>query len=177
MKDAVSPAPGLGLDVGSEEPGQPCGRAGRRGSVDGNHQGFVQGEEVGIERSAFASRFVGVSKSVGQSPSERSGEILYLGGGGRRKRSEGEPTIRAGHEEPVGEGPGLVQGQYVHGDDVNCTLFEGTLDDPTVDGFGYVTADIVPVSGNWQDSDQPFCTFYNGSQVEQVRRIRSGRAC
>ncbi len=72
----------------------------------------------------------------------------------------------------TGEGPGLIQGQYVHGDDVNCTLFEGTFDDPTVDGFGYVTADIVPASGDWLDPDQPFCTF--AIQLSCSTRVTNG---
>lgn len=58
-----------------------------------------------------------------------------------------------------GGGPGQLSGAYVHGDDLLCSSFEGTFDDPTHDGSGAVTADITAASGHWLDPGQPFCTF------------------
>jgi hypothetical protein len=59
----------------------------------------------------------------------------------------------------TGGGPGQLSGSYVHGDDLVCSSFEGTFDDPTHDGSGAVTADITATSGHWLDPGQPFCTF------------------
>jgi hypothetical protein len=56
-------------------------------------------------------------------------------------------------------GPGLISGVYVHGDDLICNSFEGTFDDLTHDGSGYVSADVVAHSGHWLEPGQPFCTF------------------
>ena len=58
-----------------------------------------------------------------------------------------------------GTGPGLISQTYVHGDDLLCNELVGTLDDPTVDGSGYVIANLVPAAGDWLAVDQPFCTF------------------
>lgn len=59
----------------------------------------------------------------------------------------------------TGSGPGQIQASYVHGDDLLCSELHGTLDDPTSDAFGYVTADISPASGDWLSASQSFCTF------------------
>ncbi len=59
----------------------------------------------------------------------------------------------------VGGGPGQLSGAYVHGDDLLCSSFEGTFDDPAVDGSGAVTVDVTAASGRWLDPGQPFCTF------------------
>jgi hypothetical protein len=58
-----------------------------------------------------------------------------------------------------GLGPGQISGLYVHGDDLVCSSFEGTFDDPTHDAQGYVVAEVKPASGNWLASGQTFCTF------------------
>jgi hypothetical protein len=58
-----------------------------------------------------------------------------------------------------GNGPGQISGSYAHGDDLICSQFEGTFDDPAHDGFGFVVADIVPQSGPWLEANQQFCTF------------------
>lgn len=73
----------------------------------------------------------------------------------------------------VGTGPGLISRDYVHGDDVACTNFLGTLNDPTVDGSGHVIANIVPTVGqDWLDADQPFCTF--AVQLSCSTRVTNG---
>jgi hypothetical protein len=59
----------------------------------------------------------------------------------------------------TGGGPGQLSGAYVHGDDLACSSFEGTFDDPAHDGSGAVTAAITASSGRWLDPGQPFCTF------------------
>jgi hypothetical protein len=56
-------------------------------------------------------------------------------------------------------GPGLLSAAYVHTDDLSCNSLEGTFDDPTHDGSGFVFADIVATNGHWLDPGQPFCTF------------------
>jgi hypothetical protein len=49
---------------------------------------------------------------------------------------------------------------YVHGDDLSCTQFRGTFDDPAANAVsGYVTVDLVPTGGAWLDPGQPFCAF------------------
>jgi hypothetical protein len=71
-------------------------------------------------------------------------------------------TIRKGNIGNVtltNNGPGLISGAYVHGDDLLCNSFEGTFDDPAHDGSGYVIVDVVSASGHWLESNQPFCTF------------------
>jgi len=50
----------------------------------------------------------------------------------------------------------------VHGDDLACSSFEGTFDDPTHNGSGQVTVDIiasVAEGSRWLQPGQPFCTF------------------
>ena len=59
---------------------------------------------------------------------------------------------------------GQISGAYVHGDDIICNSLQGTFDDLSHDGAGYVTVDIgppssAPFNGNWLDANQPFCTF------------------
>jgi hypothetical protein len=53
----------------------------------------------------------------------------------------------------------LLTGAYVHGDDLVCTLYEGTFDTGSADASGYVTVDIHALSGHWLEVNQPFCTF------------------
>ncbi len=70
----------------------------------------------------------------------------------------------AGTGTPVRISGGQISGAYVHGDDIVCNSLEGTFDDPSHDGSGYVTVDIgppaaAPFNGNWLDVSQPFCTF------------------
>jgi hypothetical protein len=76
-------------------------------------------------------------------------------------------TVRkgnAGTGTPVHISGGQISGAYVHGDDIACNALEGTFDDVTHDGSGYVTVDIgppgtAPFNGHWLDASQPFCTF------------------
>ena len=71
-------------------------------------------------------------------------------------------TIHKGNISDVpltNNGPGLISGAYVHGDDLVCSSFEGTFDDPAHDGAGYVLVDVVSASGSWLAPNQPFCTF------------------
>jgi hypothetical protein len=59
-----------------------------------------------------------------------------------------------------GTGPGATSDNYIHGDDLLCNQFQGTLDDPTADAYGVVTANIEPTAGSgWLEANQPFCTF------------------
>jgi hypothetical protein len=52
------------------------------------------------------------------------------------------------------------EGSYVHGDDLACSAFRGTFDDPTHDLVsGYVTIDLAPASGHWLESTENFCAF------------------
>jgi hypothetical protein len=76
-------------------------------------------------------------------------------------------TVRkgnAGTGTPVRDSGGQISGAYVHGDDIACNSLQGTLDDVTHDGLGYVIVDIgppttAPFNGRWLDTNQPFCTF------------------
>jgi hypothetical protein len=72
----------------------------------------------------------------------------------------------------TGTGPGLISQQYVHGDDILCNQLEGTFNDPTVDGFGFVIANLVPASGDWLTPEQPFCTF--AVQLSCSTRVTNG---
>ncbi len=58
-------------------------------------------------------------------------------------------------------GPGQISGTYTHTGDIDgaCNSFEGTFDDSTADGSGFVTVDITAASGHWLEMNQPFCTF------------------
>jgi hypothetical protein len=62
---------------------------------------------------------------------------------------------------PGGEASGALSNSYTHGSSVNCGQLFGTQppDEPLASASGYVTAYIVPASGNWLDPGQPFCTF------------------
>ncbi|SCY04860.1 hypothetical protein [Nitrosospira sp. Nsp13] len=62
---------------------------------------------------------------------------------------------------PAGEASGALSGTYTHGSAVNCGQLFGTRppDEPLADAADYVTAYIIPDSGNWLSPDQPFCTF------------------
>ena len=76
-------------------------------------------------------------------------------------------TVRkgnAGTGTPIRISGGQISGAYVHGDDIICNTLQGTFDDLSHDGAGYVTVDIgppssAPFNGNWLDANQPFCTF------------------
>jgi len=49
---------------------------------------------------------------------------------------------------------------YTHGDDLTCSELRGTFDDPTHDPLtGYVTVDLIPVSGHWLEANETFCAF------------------
>jgi hypothetical protein len=69
-------------------------------------------------------------------------------------------------------GPGLITGAYVHGDDLACSSFEGTFDDPVHDSSGYVSADLEATSGRWLEVGQPFCTF--AVQLSASKRMTNG---
>jgi hypothetical protein len=69
-------------------------------------------------------------------------------------------------------GPGLISGSYVHGDDLACNTFEGTFNDVVSDGDGYVSADIVAHNGRWLEVGQPFCTF--AVQLSASTRVTNG---
>ncbi|HEU4389501.1 MAG TPA: hypothetical protein VFV34_16980, partial [Blastocatellia bacterium] len=63
-------------------------------------------------------------------------------------------SIRKGNPPPgapafnfAGTGPGAISGAYSHSDDLACSSFEGTFDDPTHSITGSVTSDIVPGAG------------------------------
>lgn len=72
----------------------------------------------------------------------------------------------------AGSGPGAISGTYAHGDDLSCTALYGTMDDPTQDGTGYVTAHIAPTSGGWLTASQSFCTFV--VNLTTVKRVTTG---
>jgi hypothetical protein len=69
-------------------------------------------------------------------------------------------------------GPSLIAGSYVHGDDLVCNSFTGTFDVMSHDASGYVSADITAQSGRWLDPDQPFCTF--AVQLSCTKRFTNG---
>jgi hypothetical protein len=71
-------------------------------------------------------------------------------------------------------GPGQVTGTYAHTGDIDgaCNSFEGTFDDPTVDGSGYVIVNITAASGHWLEVNQPFCTF--AVQLSCSTRVTNG---
>ncbi len=62
---------------------------------------------------------------------------------------------------PVGETSGALSGTYTHGSAINCGQLFGTRppDEPLADAADYVTAYIIPASGNWLAPGQLFCTF------------------
>jgi hypothetical protein len=59
---------------------------------------------------------------------------------------------------------GKLSNSYNHVSASNCGELFGTslTDDPQADPTNYVTAHIVPATGNWLGSDQTFCTFSLG---------------
>jgi len=62
----------------------------------------------------------------------------------------------------TGLGPGQLSGAYVHGDDLACSSFEGTFDDPTHNGSGQVDGSTSLRRRRRQPvapTRQPFCTF------------------
>lgn len=65
-----------------------------------------------------------------------------------------------------------LSGSYTHNTDLVCSSFEGTFDDLTHDGSGYVTTNIVPASGHWLEPNQPFCTF--AVQLACSTRVTNG---
>jgi hypothetical protein len=74
----------------------------------------------------------------------------------------------------VDNGPGLISGIYVHGDDLVCNSLEGTFDDPVHDAGGFVVADIIADNppGRWLEPNQPFCTF--AVQLSCSTRVTNG---
>jgi len=62
---------------------------------------------------------------------------------------------------PAGETSGALSGAYAHGSALNCGQLFGTQppDEPLADISDFVTAYIIPDSGNWLEPGQPFCTF------------------
>jgi hypothetical protein len=62
---------------------------------------------------------------------------------------------------PLGETSGALSGGYTPGSPVSCGELFGTRvpDEPLADAGDYVTAYIIPSSGNWLAPGQPFCTF------------------
>jgi hypothetical protein len=62
---------------------------------------------------------------------------------------------------PAGETSGALSGAYTHGSALNCGQLFGTRppDEPLADAANFVTAYIIPASGNWLEPGQPFCTF------------------
>lgn len=61
-----------------------------------------------------------------------------------------------------GDPSALIAAEYVHGDNLACNTFDGTLDDALVDGTGYVRIHMKPAAGGWLDPGQAFCTFAVG---------------
>jgi len=73
-------------------------------------------------------------------------------------------------------GGGQFTGSYVHGDNLACNSFSGTLDDPT---YGSptpdtVTVDVQPASGNWLTDTQTFCAF--SINLSATVRITDGQS-
>lgn len=62
---------------------------------------------------------------------------------------------------PLGEASGALSGSYTHGGTTPCGELFGTRppDEPLADAGDYVTAYIIPSSGNWLEAGQNFCTF------------------
>src|SRR5262245_12068605 len=62
---------------------------------------------------------------------------------------------------PVGEASGALSNHYTHGGTTPCSELFGTRppDEPLADGADFVTAYVIPSSGNWLANDQNFCTF------------------
>lgn len=62
---------------------------------------------------------------------------------------------------PMGEPSGALSHAYTHGSALSCGQLFGTRtpDEPLANSADYVTAYIVPSSGNWLEAGQPFCTF------------------
>ena len=64
-----------------------------------------------------------------------------------------------------------TSGAYVHGDDLSCSSYDGTLEMPTAP-TGYVQTDIAPSSDGWLRREEPFCTF--AIQLSCSTRITNG---
>lgn len=77
-----------------------------------------------------------------------------------RKGNLGDFAIAA-TTGPAGETSGALSGEYTHGSATSCGQLFGTRppDEPLADAANYVTAYIIPNSGNWLEPGQPFCTF------------------
>jgi len=70
---------------------------------------------------------------------------------------------------PPPAGVPFRENSYVHVDDVLCSAFRGTFNDPTHDlATGYVTIDLAPASGHWLESTENFCAF----SIELVADVR-----
>ena len=78
-----------------------------------------------------------------------------------RKGNFGPPFTITNTTGPLGETSGKLSNSYVHGSAAACGQLFGTTvtDDPQADATDYVTAYIVPTTGNWLRPDQSFCTF------------------
>jgi hypothetical protein len=69
-------------------------------------------------------------------------------------------NVQKGNAGSITIGGAHISGAYVHGSDLSCNSYDGTLDFTTAP-TGYVQTDIAPpgVDGRWLQPDQPFCTF------------------
>ena len=78
-----------------------------------------------------------------------------------RKGNFGPPFLISTTTGPLGEASGALSNSYVHGGTTPCGELFGTRppDEPLADVSDYVTAYIIPTTGNWLAVDQTFCTF------------------
>jgi len=78
-----------------------------------------------------------------------------------RKGNFGPPFLISTTTGPLGEASGALSNSYVHGGTTPCGELFGTRppDEPLADASDYVTAYIIPTTGNWLAVDQTFCTF------------------
>ena len=81
-----------------------------------------------------------------------------------RKGNFGPPFTIMQTTGPLGETSGKLSDRYTDVSASPCGELFGTslTDDPQADPTNYVTAYIVPTTGNWLRPDQPFCTFSLG---------------
>jgi hypothetical protein len=70
---------------------------------------------------------------------------------------------------PPPAGAPFREASYLPGDDLICSSFRGTFDDPTHNlATGYVTIDLAPASGHWLESTENFCAF----SIDLVANLR-----
>lgn len=83
-------------------------------------------------------------------------------------------SVRKGNIGTVGiaGSGGPISGAYAHIDDLLCTDFHGTSDDPGADSSAFITTEVSPSSGAWLDPGQPFCTF--AVNVGATTRVTDG---